>query len=46
MRAYILQGSKDSSIAGGSVWASRKTMSKNKSVVAFANNRIMVGLRP
>ena len=41
----ISQGSKDSSIARGSVWTERETMLKNKSVLALANNRIMVGLR-
>ena len=35
MRASIPQGSKDSSIAGESVWTERETMLKNKSVLAF-----------
>ena len=42
---FYTKESKDSSIAGGSVWAERETMLKNKSVLASANNRIMVGLR-
>ena len=45
MRASVPQGSKDSIMAGGSLWTERKTMLKTKSVFTFANNRIMVGLR-
>ena len=36
MRAFIPQGSKDSSIDGGSVWTERETMLKNKSVLDLA----------
>ena len=45
MRASIPQRSKDSSIAGGSVWTERETMLKIKSVLALANNRIMIMLK-
>ena len=43
MRASIPQGSKDSSNAGRSVWTEMETMFENKSVLALAGNRIMVG---
>ena len=45
MRVSTPQGSKNSSIAGGSVWTKMETMLKNKSVVALAKNRIIVGFR-
>ena len=35
MRASIPLGSKDSSIAGGSVWTERENMLKNKSVLSL-----------
>ena len=45
MDASMPHGSKDSSIAGGSLGTERETMLKNKSPLGLANNRIMVGLR-
>ena len=45
MRASIPEESKDFSITGESVWTERETVLKNKSVLVFANNRIMAGLR-
>ena len=46
MRTSIPQGSKNSSIAGGKIWTESETVLKNKSVIALANKRIVVGLRP
>ena len=45
MRASIPQESKDSSIAVGRVLTGTEAILKNKSVLALANNKIVVGLR-
>ena len=45
MRAFIPQGSKDSSNARESVWTEKETVLKKKSGLAMAYSRIMVGFK-